>query len=86
VSRLDLTQKTIVDLGVLAFTLRGAQFHALNWTIAQGRHLRVLDTQNSLRHVVWQVTDLPGDVRALTGFATLEQVVPADPSAVQLWS
>jgi hypothetical protein len=87
VSRLDLTQRAIVDLGVLAFDFWGTQFDGLNWTIAQGRHLRVLDTQDSLRQVVWQVADLPGNVRVLTTSATLEQIVlEVDGAAAQLWS
>jgi hypothetical protein len=87
VSRLDLAQKTLVDLGVLAFDFWGTQFDGLNWAIVQGRHLRVLDTQDSLRQVVWQVTDLPGNVCALTASATLEQIVlEVDRGALQLWS
>jgi hypothetical protein len=77
VSRLDLAKQTIVDLGMLAFDFCGTQFDGLNWTIAQKRRLRVLDTQNSLDQVVWQVPDLPGSVCALSASATLEQIVLA---------
>lgn len=75
VSRLDLTRKTIVDLGMLAFDCWADQFDGLHWTVAQGRQLRVHDTQESLRQIVWQVTDLPGDVRVLATSATMEQIV-----------
>jgi hypothetical protein len=77
VSRLDLAKQTIVDLGMLAFDFCGTQFDGLNWTIAQERRLRVLDTQSSLDQVVWQVADLPGSVCALSASATLEQIVVA---------
>lgn len=75
VSRLDLTQKTIVDLGMLAFDCWAHEFDGLHWTVAQGRQLRVHDTQESLRQIVWQVTDLPGNVRVLATSATMEQIV-----------
>lgn len=87
VSRLDLVQKTSVDLGVLAFDLWATEFDGINWTIAQGRSLRVLDTQDSLHRVVWQVTDLPGEARALSTSAALEQIeIEINPTTSELWS
>jgi hypothetical protein len=87
VSRLDLVKQTIVDLGMLAFDFCGTQFDGLNWTIAQERRLRVLDTQNSLDQVVWQVADLPGSVCALSASATLEQIVLAvDGIPKEVWT
>jgi hypothetical protein len=41
------------------------QFDGLHWTIARGNRLQVLDTQHSLREIVWQVTDLSGPISAL---------------------
>jgi hypothetical protein len=75
VGRIDLAQKISLDVGVLAFDFWGTQFDGLNWTIAQGRHLRVIDIQDSLHQVVWQVADLPGVIRALTTSPDLEQIL-----------
>jgi hypothetical protein len=87
VSRLDLAQKAIVDLGVLAFDYWATQFDGLSWTVAQGRRLRVLDTHGSLSQVVWQVTDLPGNVCALTASDTVEQILLAvEGKPPQLWT
>lgn len=65
VSRIDLAQKTIVDLGLAEIDRFCTQFDGLHWTIARGNRLQVLDTQHSLREVVWQVTDLSGPITAL---------------------
>jgi len=87
VSRLDLAQRTVADLGVIAFDFCATQFDGLSWTITQGRNLRVLDTQSSLQQVVWQVTELPGNVCGLTTSAALEQVVlrAENELPLQLW-
>ena len=87
VSSLDLAQQAVIDLGVLAFDFYSRQFDGLNWTIAQGRWLRVLDTQDSLRRVVWQVTDLPGSVQAFSSARTLEQIVLGNEAGrLELWT
>jgi len=87
VGRLDLVQQTTTDLGVLAFDFWGTQFDGLHWTIAEGRRIRVLDTQESLRRVVWQVPDLPGQVQALTASRALEQIIVAGGEGpAELWS
>ncbi len=42
------------------------QLDGLHWTHrSRGNRLQVLDTQHSLREIVWQVTGLPGPVSAL---------------------
>jgi len=87
VSRLDLARKTVVDLGLVEFDFCANRFDGLHWTIAEGRRLRVLDTEESLSRVVWQVSDLPGNVRGLADSATLEQVLlEGDESVAWLWS
>jgi hypothetical protein len=75
VSRIDLAQRSIVDLGLSEFEHFVGQFDGLHWTVARGQRLQVLDTQHSLRDVVWQVTDLPGVVSALVSSATTEHIV-----------
>jgi hypothetical protein len=65
VSRIDLAQKTIVDLGLAEIDRFCTQFDGLHWTIARGNRLQVLDTQHSLREIVWQVTGLSGPISAL---------------------
>ena len=87
VSRLDLARKTAVDLGLVEFEFCANRFDGLHWTIAEGRRLRVLDTEESLSRVVWQVADLPGNVRGLADSATLEQVlIEGDEKVAFLWS
>ncbi len=75
VSRIDLTQQSIVDLGMGDFQHFCAQFDGLHWSVARDNRLQVLDTHQSLREVVWQVTDLPGPVTALTCSGTTEDVL-----------
>ena len=85
VSRLDLVQQTIVDLGLAEFDRFCTEFDGINWTIARQNRLLVLDTQSSLREVVWQVSDLPGPVGALISSSTFEQMVITTDAAPQLW-
>lgn len=78
VSRIDLAQRNIVDLGVADFTHFCGQFDGLHWTVARGKRLQVLDTQRSLQEVVWQVTDLPGVVYAMASSVHQEHVLTLD--------
>jgi len=82
VSRIDLAQRNIVDLGLGEFDHFCGQFDGLNWSIARGKRLQVLDTQHSLREVVWQVADLPGVVQGLTSSAHHEHVLVANENKV----
>ncbi|HEY0680811.1 MAG TPA: bpX6 domain-containing protein [Steroidobacter sp.] len=75
VSRIDLAQRNIVDLGLGELDRFGNYFDGVNWSIARGNRLQVLDTQQSLREVVWQVADLPGPVVALTSAMHLEHAL-----------
>lgn len=79
VSRIDLAQRNIVDLGVAEFTHFCGQFDGVHWTVARGKHLQVLDTQRSMQEVVWQVTDLPGMVLALGCSVNQEHILTVNP-------
>jgi len=86
VSRLDLANRRVADLGVAELQHTANEFDGIAWTVAGGTRLRVLDTQNSLHEVLWQVTDLPGQVRGLSVNSQVEQVVIEDPQgALELW-
>jgi hypothetical protein len=78
VSRLDLAKRTVQDLGMAELTHVATEFDGIAWTVASGSRLRVLDTQHALQEVLWQVADLPGQVRALSVNANVEQVVLED--------
>ena len=86
VSRLDLTHRRVVDLGVAELGHVAFEFDGIAWTVAAGSRLRVLDTQHSLQDVLWQVADLPGTAVGLSSQADLEQVILAvDPGRLELW-
>lgn len=86
VSRLDLARRRVTDLGMAELEYTATEFDGLAWTVAGGTRLRVLDTQRSLHEVLWQVGDLPGQVRALSVHDHLEQVVLRDErGALELW-
>ena len=77
VSRLDLAQRRVSDLGVVELDHFAGEFDGLGWTVARGTRLQVLDTGRGLHDVLWQVPDLPGPVQALATSAELELVVTA---------
>ena len=86
VSRLDLANRRVADLGVGDFQHMATEFDGVAWTVADGSRLRVLDTQHSLQEVLWQVTDLPGTVVDLTVNAQVEQIaLRTERGDVELW-
>jgi hypothetical protein len=86
VSRLDLANRRVVDLGVAELGCFSLEFDGISWTVASGNRLRVLDTRQSLQEVLWQVTDLPGIVCELSVNPRVEQVRLALPSGQHsLW-
>jgi hypothetical protein len=86
VSRIDLAQRRTTDLGVAELGHITTEFDGIAWTVAGGSRLRVLDTQHSLHEVLWQVTDLPGQVRALSVNSNVEQLVlVGDRGEPELW-
>ncbi|MEY4561165.1 MAG: hypothetical protein RLZZ618_442 [Pseudomonadota bacterium] len=86
VSRLDLVQRRSTDLGLAELAHVNSEFDGIAWTVGQGTRLRVLDTQSSLQDVLWQVADLPGQVRGLSVNDSVEQIViEGDGGALELW-
>ena len=86
VSRLDLVQRKIDDLGLSAIAHFASEFDGIGWTVARGNRIQVLDTGRSLQDVLWQVADLPGEVVELTATRHLEQfVVHDDVLGPSLW-
>jgi hypothetical protein len=86
VSRLDLVQRQIDDLGFAAIDHFASEFDGIGWTVARGNRIQVLDTGRSLQDVLWQVADLPGEVVELTATRHLEQfVVHDDVLGPSLW-
>ncbi len=86
VSRLDLAKREVQNLGMAELAHVATEFDGIAWTVASGTRLRVLDTQHSLQEVLWQVADLPGQVRGLSVNANVEQVVLEDERGnMELW-
>jgi hypothetical protein len=78
VSRIDVLERRVTDLGSIAFDFCATTFDGIGWTVAQGRALRVLDTREGLQQVLWQVTDLPGPVGSVVTDGQDEHVVLGD--------
>lgn len=86
VSRLDLAKRQVQDLGMAELAHVATEFDGIAWTVASGTRLRVLDTQHGLQEVLWQVADLPGQVRGLSVNAHVEQLVLEDQQGnLELW-
>lgn len=86
VSRIDLAQRRSEDLGLIDAHHFVDTFDGIGWTVACGDRLQVLDTGRSLQDVLWQVTDLPGPVCALSSSARHEHlVVQSGPSTLEVW-
>jgi hypothetical protein len=78
VSRIDLVQRQVSDLGLGAFDHFATAFDGIAWTVARGRRVQVIDTGRSLQDVLWQVNDLPGEVQEFAATQHLEQFVVHD--------
>ena len=86
VSRLDLVKREAKDMGMAELAHVATEFDGIAWTVASGTRLRVLDTQHGLQEILWQVADLPGQVRGLSVNANVEQVVLEDQQGnLELW-
>jgi hypothetical protein len=85
VSRLDLANRRIADLGMLACRFFADEFDGIAWSVATEDRLYVLDTERSLREVLWQVSVAPARITALTHSPQLEQIVVNDGTAAMLW-
>ncbi len=86
VSRVDLAQRSVLELGMVMLEHFAREFDGVNWTVVARGVLRVLDTQHGLGTVVWQVADLPGRVVSLSVGRHMEQVLlqRAD-TLLELW-
>ncbi len=86
VSRIELAARRVLDLGLMPMDHCATQFDGIAWTVVHGTHMRVLDTSRAPCTVLWQVTDLPGSVRALTRTPHIEQLlIQTGATAWQLW-
>jgi MoxR-vWA-beta-propeller ternary system domain bpX6 len=86
ISRLDLANRKVTDLGMLACTHFAPEFDGIGWTVAFEDRLCVLDTAGTLRDVLWQVSALPGPILALTHSPLIEQIVVDEgPYGLTLW-
>ncbi|SDW66680.1 hypothetical protein SAMN05518669_10255 [Variovorax sp. YR634] len=80
VSRIDLVQRQVSDLGLSEIDHFAGEFDGIGWTVARGRRIQVIDTGRSLQDVLWQVSDLPGVVTDLLVTREVEQFVVDDES------
>lgn len=86
VSRLDLAQRRISDLGQCELDAFATEFDGIGWTVGRSNRLQVLDTGRSLHDVLWQVSDLPGPVLAIQSSGNVEHAVVGDgPGQYALW-
>lgn len=80
VSRIDLVQRQVSDLGLSEIDHFAGEFDGIGWTVARGRRIQVIDTGRSLQDVLWQVSDLPGVVTDLLVTREVEQFIVDDES------
>lgn len=86
VSRIDLVQRQVSDLGLSDIEHFAGEFDGIGWTVARGRRVQVIDTGRSLQDVLWQVSDLPGVVTELSATRNMEQfIVEDDVLGPSLW-
>lgn len=86
VSRIDLVQRQVSDLGLSDIDHFAGGFDGIGWTVARGRRVQVIDTGRSLQDVLWQVSDLPGRVSDLSATPNMEQfIVEDDVLGPSLW-
>ncbi|SCX44031.1 bpX6 domain-containing protein [Variovorax sp. EL159] len=86
VSRIDLVQRQVSDLGLSEIDHFAGEFDGIGWTVARGRRVQVIDTGRSLQDVLWQVNDLPGRVVDLSATQNMEQfIVEDDVLGPSLW-
>lgn len=86
VSRIDLVQRQVSDLGLSDIEHFAGEFDGIGWTVARGRRVQVIDTGRSLQDVLWQVSDLPGVVTDLSATRNVEQfIVEDDALGPSLW-
>ncbi|MDK2123439.1 bpX6 domain-containing protein [Parachitinimonas caeni] len=85
VSRIDIANLHITDLGVMQLDHFATSYDGIGWTVAVGNRLCVLDSTRSLRDVLWQVTDLPGPVISLQTNRQFEVMAVGKPGGFEAW-
>ena len=86
VSRIELAARYVLDLGLMPMDECSLQFDGIAWTVVHGAQIRVFDASRAPCAVLWQVTDLPGSVRAFTRTPHFEQMlIQTSATAWQLW-
>ncbi|MDE1168079.1 MAG: bpX6 domain-containing protein [Pseudomonas sp.] len=85
VSKLDLANRTVHDLGVVAMDDFARQFDGIGWTIGKADHVRVVDVDNGLG-TLWHVDQLPGKVLGVFADASNEHLLLQDAhGGLQRW-
>ncbi|MBX8554257.1 hypothetical protein K5D56_01545 [Pseudomonas cichorii] len=85
VSKLDLLNRKVHDLGVLAMDDFARQFDGIGWTIGKGNHVRVVDTSPGFG-TLWHIDNLPGTVVGVFANASSEHLLLSDPGGnLQCW-
>jgi len=85
ISKLDLVNGTVKDLGVLMLDVFARSFDGTAWTIGRGRQLRVVDVDRGFE-TLWHVSDLPGHIVRLETDEQNECLWLSDPEqGNQLW-
>ncbi|WP_192553372.1 bpX6 domain-containing protein [Pseudomonas sp. IzPS59] len=85
ISKLDLVNGTVKDLGVLMLDVFARSFDGTAWTIGRGQQLRVVDVDRGFE-TLWQVSDLPGHIVRLETDEQNECLWLSDPEqGSQLW-
>ncbi|KRA21136.1 bpX6 domain-containing protein [Lysobacter sp. Root604] len=86
VSRLDLVNHAIVDLGVIALQFAAPRFDGIGWTVVMANRIVVIDTAKDTREVLWHVADLPGPIVAAGFFSDREIYLVGLTDGLQDWS
>lgn len=85
ISKLDLVNRTVTDLGVQKLDVFARSFNGSSWTIGQNRQLRVVDVDRGF-DALWHVSDLPGRILGLKDDAHGEYLWLSDPeTGSELW-
>ncbi|WP_455924098.1 bpX6 domain-containing protein [Pseudomonas putida] len=74
VSKLELTGRTVQDLGALTMDHFAVEYDGTAWTIAHGRQVRVVDVEREFA-TLWHVADLPGQVQGVFTSTTQETLL-----------
>ena len=86
ISRLDLANRKVTDLGMLECSHFADTFDGIGWSVALEDRFCVLDTEHSVKDVMWQVSDLGGRIVGLSHHPALDQFLLAEgDKQMSLW-